>query len=169
MLFRGLPYNSFHGNLASLAGRRTFRREIPLGLAAPDHTVPYGTALWGGSVPGTSCQATIAVSLRDISQQALARLSLQRRSPRRDISKIGLVRGGGFSRSCSAIISRWFQPPGAMQAAAAIIASWLCSFAGCAFGCLKGRSRAFRAACALPVGLRPGYDGRLPLLSVYAP
>src|SRR5271165_6719002 len=25
--------------------RRTFRREIPLGLAAPDHTVPYGTVL----------------------------------------------------------------------------------------------------------------------------
>src|SRR6202162_2594881 len=27
---------------------------------------------WGGAVPGTSCQATIAPSLRDISQQALA-------------------------------------------------------------------------------------------------
>ena len=38
-----------------------------------NHTVPYGTALWGGAVPGTSCQATIAPSLRDISQQALAR------------------------------------------------------------------------------------------------
>jgi hypothetical protein len=37
-----------------------------------DHTVPYGTALWGGAVPGTSCQATIVLSLRDISQQALA-------------------------------------------------------------------------------------------------
>src|SRR5208337_2671108 len=35
-----------------------------------NHTVPYGTALWGGAVPGTSCQATIAPSLRDISQQA---------------------------------------------------------------------------------------------------
>src|SRR5271166_3921550 len=36
-----------------------------------NHTVPYGTALWGGAVPGTSCQATIAPSLRDISQQVL--------------------------------------------------------------------------------------------------
>src|SRR5208283_3500626 len=38
-----------------------------------NHTVPYGTALWGGAVPGTSCQATIAPSLRDISQQAPVR------------------------------------------------------------------------------------------------
>jgi hypothetical protein len=38
-----------------------------------DHTVPYGTALLGGVFPGTSCQATIARSLRDIWQQALAR------------------------------------------------------------------------------------------------
>src|ERR1700722_19715863 len=30
-----------------------------------NQTVPYGTALLGGSVPGTSCQATIAPSLRD--------------------------------------------------------------------------------------------------------
>src|ERR1700676_1882604 len=30
---------------------------------------------WGGAVPGTSCQATIAPSLRDISQQALAKLA----------------------------------------------------------------------------------------------
>jgi len=40
---------------------------------ATDHTVPYGTALWGGAAPGTSCQATIVLSLRDISQQALSR------------------------------------------------------------------------------------------------
>jgi hypothetical protein len=32
-----------------------------------DQTVPYGTALWGGAAPGTSCQATIVLSLRDIS------------------------------------------------------------------------------------------------------
>ena len=30
-----------------------------------NHTVPYGTALLGGVFPGTSCQATIAPSLRD--------------------------------------------------------------------------------------------------------
>src|SRR5271165_2237404 len=46
----------------------------PIGApTCTNHTVPYGTALWGGAVPGTSCQATIAPSLRDISQQALAR------------------------------------------------------------------------------------------------
>jgi hypothetical protein len=38
-----------------------------------NHTVPYGRFFWGGALPGTSCQATIASSLRDISQQALAR------------------------------------------------------------------------------------------------
>jgi hypothetical protein len=38
-----------------------FRQEIPLGLAAPHHTVPYGTVLSRDAVPGTSCQATIAV------------------------------------------------------------------------------------------------------------
>ena len=32
-----------------------------------NHTVPYGTVLSGDTVPGTSCQATIAPSLRDIS------------------------------------------------------------------------------------------------------
>ena len=42
------------------------------GHTCTNHTVPYGTALWGGAVPGTSCQATIASSLRDISQQPLA-------------------------------------------------------------------------------------------------
>jgi hypothetical protein len=36
-----------------------------MGLAAPDHTVPYGTVLSEGAFPGTSCQATIGVSLRD--------------------------------------------------------------------------------------------------------
>jgi hypothetical protein len=30
-----------------------------------NQTVPYGTALLGGAVPGTSCQATIAPSLPD--------------------------------------------------------------------------------------------------------
>ena len=36
-----------------------------LGLAAPDHTVPYGTDLFEDAFPGTSCQATIGLSLRD--------------------------------------------------------------------------------------------------------
>ena len=42
-----------------------------------NQTVPYGTALLGGAVPGTSCQATIVPSLRDIS----ARGSSQQRLP----------------------------------------------------------------------------------------
>ena len=33
--------------------------------AGANQTVPYGTALLGGAVPGTSCQATIAPSLWD--------------------------------------------------------------------------------------------------------
>src|ERR1700732_1960906 len=40
---------------------RTCGREIPLGFAAPDHTVPYGTVLSRDAFPGTSCQATIGV------------------------------------------------------------------------------------------------------------
>ena len=35
------------------------------GHTCTNQTVPYGTALLGGAVPGTSCQATIAPSLRD--------------------------------------------------------------------------------------------------------
>jgi hypothetical protein len=39
---------------------------IGLGAHAyANQTVPYGTALLGGPVPGTSCQATIALSLWD--------------------------------------------------------------------------------------------------------
>src|SRR3984893_8285380 len=34
---------------------------IHLGLATPDHTVPYGTVLSRDAFPGTSCQATIGV------------------------------------------------------------------------------------------------------------
>ena len=45
--------------------RRTFRREIPVGSAAPDHTVPSGTVLSRDAFPGTSCLATISLSLRD--------------------------------------------------------------------------------------------------------
>ena len=32
-----------------------------------NHTVPYGTVFWGGALPGSSCQATIASSLRGLS------------------------------------------------------------------------------------------------------
>jgi hypothetical protein len=42
-----------------------FRRETRLGLAAPDHTVPYGTVLSRDPFPGTSCLATTNLSLWD--------------------------------------------------------------------------------------------------------
>jgi hypothetical protein len=42
-----------------LATGHTFRREMPLGLAEPGHSVPYGTVLSRDALPGTSCQATI--------------------------------------------------------------------------------------------------------------
>ena len=32
------------------------------GRTCTNHTVPCGTALWGGAVPGTSCLATIILS-----------------------------------------------------------------------------------------------------------
>ena len=40
-------------------------------VRTPARITPYptGRLFWGGPVPGTSCQATIAPSLRDISQQ----------------------------------------------------------------------------------------------------
>src|SRR5580658_9805959 len=59
-----------------------------------DHTVPYGTALLGGVFPGTSCQATIAPSLRDNSQQALARCccEMSASASRRDDTDRSLAR-----------------------------------------------------------------------------
>jgi hypothetical protein len=42
--------------VASLKKHGThLRREIPLGLAAPDHTVPYGTVLSVAAVAGMKC------------------------------------------------------------------------------------------------------------------
>jgi hypothetical protein len=40
--------------------------------ACANQTVPYGTALLGGADPGTSCQATIGLSLRDWGQIPLS-------------------------------------------------------------------------------------------------
>src|SRR6185312_15530326 len=57
---------------------RDFVTPIRIGAhTCANQTVPYGTALLGWRVPGTSCQATIAPSLRDIWQQALARCCLR--------------------------------------------------------------------------------------------
>jgi hypothetical protein len=63
---------------------RTFRRETPLGLAAPDHTVPYGTGLRGTLSQALRARLRSVLSLRDalldISQ--LARTLLARGFPR---------------------------------------------------------------------------------------
>src|SRR5580700_4466740 len=55
---------------------RNFVPPIIESVRTPARITPYptGRLFWGGTVPGTSCQATIAPSLRDISQQALVRL-----------------------------------------------------------------------------------------------
>jgi hypothetical protein len=39
--------------------------ENTAGFSYADHTVPYRTVLSGGAFPGTSCQATIMLSLWD--------------------------------------------------------------------------------------------------------
>src|ERR1700722_12469855 len=55
----------------SMIGVRNFKIRrlktftLDVGLAAPDHTVPYGTVLSRDAFPGTSCLATIMLSLRD--------------------------------------------------------------------------------------------------------
>ena len=52
--------------------RRSHRASHRIGpYTRTDHTVPYGTARLGRVVPGTSCQATILQSLRDILPVAL--------------------------------------------------------------------------------------------------
>src|SRR5580704_16241501 len=66
---------------------RRFSREMPLGLAAPDHTVPYGTVLSRDTFPGTSCLATIVLSLRDADQPEV--LALSNVQTPRVASKIG--------------------------------------------------------------------------------
>ena len=48
---------------------------LPLGSTPPDHTVPYGTVVLWGAIPGTSCLATIGLSLRD-KQASAPRLRL---------------------------------------------------------------------------------------------
>src|SRR5580700_4459928 len=56
---------------------RNFVPPIIESVRTPARITPYptGRLFWGRTVPGTSCQATIAPSLRDISQQALVRRS----------------------------------------------------------------------------------------------
>ena len=45
--------------------RRPKTLTLSVGLATPNHTIPYGTVLWRDAFPGTSCLATIMLSLRD--------------------------------------------------------------------------------------------------------
>ena len=45
--------------------RRTCGREIALGLAAPDHTVPYGTVLWRDASQALRARLRSVLSLRD--------------------------------------------------------------------------------------------------------
>src|SRR5580704_928946 len=63
------PYNI---NFFSFRARN-FATPIIESVRTPERITPYPTGrfFWGGAVPGTSCQATIARSLRDVSQQAL--------------------------------------------------------------------------------------------------
>ena len=53
---------------------RNFVTPIIESVRTPARITPYptGRLFWGGAVPSTSCQATIAPSLRDISQNSLA-------------------------------------------------------------------------------------------------
>ncbi len=44
---------------------------LPVGSAPPDHTVPYGTVPSRDAFPGTSCLATISLSLRDKRTKAI--------------------------------------------------------------------------------------------------
>jgi hypothetical protein len=60
------------------------------GLAGPDHTVPYGTVPSTDAFPGTSCQATIVLSLRD----ALYLLDLHEAASGRKMDPCGVDRRG---------------------------------------------------------------------------
>jgi hypothetical protein len=60
----GVPADSMIGvRKFQIPRLKTFTLDV--GLAAPDHTVPYGTVLLRDAFPGTSCLATIMLSLRD--------------------------------------------------------------------------------------------------------
>jgi hypothetical protein len=56
----------------SILGSRNFITPNRIGAhACANQTVPHGTAVLGGAVPGTSCQATIALFLRDKSHSPI--------------------------------------------------------------------------------------------------
>ena len=67
---------TFQEEYLALRNTAHISTRIPLGSLRPIIPYPTGRFFWGGAVPGTSCQATIAPSLRDISPQALTRLSI---------------------------------------------------------------------------------------------
>ena len=68
---RPLGYGMLRASKRTDSTWRPFPREIPLGLAAPDHTVPYGTVLSRDTFPGTSCLATIMLSVEALINLAL--------------------------------------------------------------------------------------------------
>src|ERR1700722_12366523 len=75
---------------------RNFVTSIVESVRTPARITPYptGRLFWVAPVPGTSCQATIVPSLRDISQQALARCccEMSASASRRDNTDRSLAR-----------------------------------------------------------------------------
>ena len=62
---------SLRDTLADISPPRQHLTQSPLQMArrdgTSDHTVPSGTVLPGDAIPGTSCQATIVLSQRGLS------------------------------------------------------------------------------------------------------
>jgi hypothetical protein len=67
---RPVGYGMIRAGVRTDSTWRPFPREIPLELAVSEHTVPYGTVHSRDTFPGTSCLATIGLSLRDKSRTA---------------------------------------------------------------------------------------------------
>jgi hypothetical protein len=56
---RPVGYGMIRAGVRTESSWCTFPREMPMELAAPDQTVPYGTVHSRDTFPGTSCLATI--------------------------------------------------------------------------------------------------------------
>ena len=90
----------------------------------PDHTLPYGTVLLRDAIPGTSCQATISLSLRDKSYWpiegygikfrlwALAWVYISNETCPEGQQKLGLVLGFAGASFAVALpqAGRWYPP-----------------------------------------------------------
>ena len=84
---------------------RNFVTPIIESVRKPARITPYptGRLFWGDAVPGTSCQATIAPSLRDISQQALVSAAGKRAGSRRVGRAAGYQKNVGQSSTRSVL------------------------------------------------------------------